>query len=68
MRIGERYTFVPAAFGAEVDGKGAKQCTPRRVTGTICYINERHRYFTVAFRAGRTVLRESFKFDEYRNH
>ena len=32
MRIGERYTFVPAAF-----------------------------------RAGRTVLRESFKFDEYRN-
>ena len=41
---------------------------PRRVTGTICYINERHRYFTVAFRAGSTILRESFKFDEYRNH
>lgn len=46
MRIGEAYTFVPAAFGAEIGGKDTKTI-PRRVTGHIEYINRAHRYFTV---------------------
>ena len=32
MRMGEAYTFVPAAFGAEIGGKDTKTI-PRRVTG-----------------------------------
>lgn len=43
MRIGEAYTFVPAAFGAEIGGKDTKTI-PRRVTGHIEYINRAHRY------------------------
>ena len=41
MRIGEAYTFVPAAFGAEIGGKDTKTI-PRRVTGHIEYINRAH--------------------------
>ena len=61
MRIGEAYTFVPAAFGAEIGGKDTKTI-PRRVTGHIEYINRAHRYFTVRVDTGRGILRESFKF------
>lgn len=61
MRIGEDYTFVPAAFGAEIGGKDTKTI-PRRVTGHIEYINRAHRYFTVRVDTGRGILRESFKF------
>ena len=39
MRIGEAYTFVPAAFGAEIGGKDTKTI-PRRVTGHIEYIKK----------------------------
>lgn len=73
MRIGDKYTFVPHAFGAEVNGKAQgdnKPCAPRRVTGRICYINWDHQYFTVLAepKAGRNKVRvrESFKFSEYR--
>ena len=52
MRIGEAYTFVPAAFGAEIGGKDTKTI-PRRVTGHIEYINRAHRYFTVRVDTGR---------------
>lgn len=65
MQIGEAYSFVPTAFGAELDGKaegGKKVCIPRKVTGHIEYINFAHRYFTVRVDTGRGVLRESFKF------
>lgn len=61
MRIGEAYTFVPAAFGAGIGGKDTKTI-PRRVTGHIEYINRAHRYFTVRVDTGRGILRESFKF------
>ena len=61
MRIGEAYTFVPAAFGAEIGGKDTKTI-PRRVTGHIEYINRAHRYFPVRVDTGRGILRESFKF------
>ena len=61
MRLGEAYTFVPAAFGAEIGGKDTKPI-PRRVTGHIEYINRAHRYFTVRVDTGRGILRESFKF------
>ena len=36
MQIGEAYSFVPTAFGAELDGKredGKIVCIPRKVTG-----------------------------------
>lgn len=32
------------------------------VTGTIVYINQGHTYFTVEFKCGDTMQRESFKF------
>lgn len=66
MQIGERYQFVPHAFGAETKGQTIKGDIPRRLTGRITYINEAHAYFTVEAVVGAVTVRESFKMSEYK--
>lgn len=63
IRIGAAYSFTPAAFVGEHTGTlPGKKKLPREVTGRIIYINEAHRYFTVAYEVNGYRLHESIKF------
>jgi len=63
-RVGDPYRFTPSAFEGETSDQGAtwKKAIPRSVTGRIVYINQAHRFFTVAFTINGAELKESIKF------
>lgn len=64
MQIGDQFSFVPEGFcGEETKSPhpGRKEA-PRKVTGTVIYINRPHRYFTVEAIVNGVTFRESFKF------
>lgn len=61
--IGDPYRFTPSGFTGESAGRTlGGQEVPRAVTGRIVYINQAHRFFTVAFTVNGVELKESFKF------
>lgn len=55
-RIGDRFTFMPDAFSQHED-PGKRD----RINGRVIYVNEEHRYFTVAGEINGIAIRESFK-------
>ena len=62
-KIGDKYTFIPEAFIGEASGfLPGRQAIPRRVTGTVTYINEAHRWFLVEYWVHGFHLSESFKY------
>ena len=55
MCVGDRIKFIPELhYGQERDYKS--------FTGTVVYINEPHRYFTVKWTEGGGTFLESFRF------
>lgn len=61
--LGDAYTFTPEAFIGEVKGRlPGQQEIPRRVTGTVTYINEPHRWFRVEYDLHGYHMSECFKF------
>ena len=63
IRIGAAYSFIPKAFiGEKAETLMGKKEIPAKVTGRIVYINESHRFFTVAYDVNGYTLRESIKF------
>lgn len=63
-KIGDKVCFTPTAFLGEDGGRREtqKMSIPRTVTGRICYINERHRYYTAEYEVHGYKLKESIKF------
>ena len=63
--IGDRRTFVPAAFEGEHQ-QGLRAIRPEaeaEVTGTVVYVNEAHRWFRVRYETpDGGVQHESFKY------
>ena len=64
--IGDPVRFVPSAFtdfGATVSLRHAQELRAAyMLSGTVVYINEAHRYYTVAAVCFGHELRESFKY------
>ena len=64
MKIGDPYTWLPAAFeGDKSSPKPSRKEKLRRasvVTGRIVYIHPQGRYFTAESPSGASVIRESF--------
>ena len=58
--IGMKVSFVPAFVPGAL--YLSKPDPAEIVTGTIVYIHWEHKYFTVEFKCGDTMQRESFKF------
>lgn len=58
--IGMKVSFVPAFVPGSQNW--IKPDPSEIVTGTIVYIHWEHKYFTVEFKCGDTMQRESFKF------
>lgn len=64
-RLGDKIRFVPDAFIGEPYRHDQKRGVyPREVTGTVIYINEKHRFCDVGYEIYGSKLRESFKFEE----
>lgn len=64
MRVGDAYTWTPAAWMGEVSAtpKGGKQVIPRKLTGEIININRAHCHFTVEAEVHGNRIRETIKF------
>lgn len=61
--IGSKVTFIPTAFTAGTGAKGLGGSeVPRKITGTVTYINRRHRFYTVEYKIDGYTMRECFKF------
>lgn len=61
MRLGERVTWTPSAFEAEVSGQGADRVRKTRtVTGRVAYIHPEGRYYMAEAKVNGAVLRECF--------
>lgn len=60
MTVGMKARFVPS-FDRGMNDSPA-EIAAKTITGTICYINFEHKYFTVEFAFGTTKQKESFKF------
>lgn len=74
VKIGNRITFVPAAFSGSngVDNNMRAEADARygvvhKVTGTVVYINWAHRWCSVEYILRGKSFRESFKLDEAGN-
>lgn len=63
MKLGDTYTWTPAAWAGEISAtpRGGKQIIPRSVTGRIIYIHPDRRYFTVEAVVIGGTIRESIK-------
>lgn len=59
IKKGMKVRFVPAFVPGALHWK--EPDPSERVTGTVVYINWEHKYFTVEFKCGDTMQRESFK-------
>ena len=63
MQVGDAYVWVPYGFDEEWEYRFPDDHgEPLPVKGQITYINEAHRYFTVAGMVNGQAIRESFKF------
>ena len=60
MKIGDPYTFVPAAFSAGYDDDG--RIKRQKVTGKIIGANRGHRWVRVAYTVNGNTLYECFKY------
>lgn len=61
--LGKRATFVPLVLtnaNGGLTGKGDVST----VTGVVVYVNETHKYFTIAYQFYGETFRESFKFSQ----
>lgn len=56
-KVGDTLRFAPSAF-ADYDDRGI----PYELDGTVVYVNEEHRYYTVEAKCHRWTLKESFKY------
>ena len=63
-QIGDRITFWPAAYSADISARmaAAGRQAGAQVTGRISYITRRHGNYTVTFEVDGYPLTESFKF------
>lgn len=59
---GMKVRFVPYYAYSQI--ASTEENWRNAVTGTICYINWEHKYFTVEYDCGGTIQKESFKFWE----
>lgn len=55
-------TFVPTCYTDKAGGSVNEFAEP--VTGVITMVHKMHRWFLVSYRAGKTIQRECFHFDE----
>lgn len=65
MEIGDKLTFIPAAFAGERNGMlpgGRKK--PLAIVGRVCYIHPKRRFFTVEYNLNGVTMRESFSFKQ----
>lgn len=64
-KLGDRISFIPEAFTGEPVWHDQKRgAYPRTVTGTVVYINDKHRFCDVEYEVHGYKLREAFKFEE----
>lgn len=62
-KIGSSVTFTPTAFTEGTCSKGLGGAeVPRKITGTVTFINRRHRFYTVEYKIDGRTMRECFKF------
>ena len=59
---GMKVRFVPMFNRGALDSE--EEIRSKSITGTIVYISWEHKYFTVEFKCGDSIQRESFKFFE----
>lgn len=59
LRIGAKLRIAPSTF---YDPHGAMLPGGNSISGTVVYINERHRYFTLEYQFMFGKFRESFKY------
>jgi hypothetical protein len=60
IQIGQRVRFVPEYMKCKPFSYEERRTA--KVTGTVVYINQAHRYFVAEFDCGNTKQREAFKF------
>lgn len=63
IKIGQKVIFDPLE-GVTLHNMGMKERGRREVVGTVVYINEDHRHFTVKYEDGGCEIRTSFKFND----
>ncbi len=63
VMLGQPVQFVPASFYHDATTvRKDRRPVHQSVIGIICYINRRHRYFTVTYKVNNQELKESFKY------
>ena len=60
--LGKKATFMPACHTEKAGGSLKEFAEP--VTGIITMVHRRHKWFLVSYKAGETIQRECFHFDE----
>lgn len=64
-KLGDRISYIPEAFTGEPVRHDQKRGDYlRTVTGTVVYINDKHRFCDVEYEVHGYKLREAFKFEE----
>lgn len=62
--IGDVLVFRPSAFFTEAERYRLRDVRiPQTLRGTVIYVNEPHRFYTVEAECNGYIIRESFKFD-----